>query len=151
MTIKKAGFAVLFAASLSACSRDATAPVQPAGAPLAAASANVSLDQPFELRVGRSATVAGEGLTVSFEAVPSDSRCPTGVQCVWAGNAVVQVVLSKDGKAFGAELNTNLEPTSVDYLNYNVRLVSLAPYPSANNSIPQSQYRATFVVTKTAP
>ena len=150
--MKRAVFAVIFAASLTACSQDATAPVQAPEAPLAAASANVSLDQPFELRVGRSATVAGEGLTVSFQAVPSDSRCPTGVQCVWAGNAVVQVVLSKDGKAFGAELNTSLEPTSVDYLNYNVALVSLAPYPTANGGpISQSQYRATFVVTKTAP
>ena len=101
--------------------------------------------------MGRSATVAGEGLTVSFEAVPSDSRCPTNVQCVWAGDAVVQVVLSKDGKAFGAELHTNLEPTSVDYLNYNVALVSLAPYPSSTSPIAKSQYRATFVVTRTAP
>ena len=149
--MKNAVLALLFAASLTACNQDTTAPAQASRAPLTAASANVTLDQPFELRVGRSATVAGEGLTVSFEAVPSDSRCPTGVQCVWAGNAVVQVVLSKDGKAFGAELNTNLEPTSVDYLNYNVALVSLAPYPTSSGSIPQSQYRATFVVTKTAP
>jgi hypothetical protein len=150
--MKRAVLAVLFAAGLTACSQDVTAPVQATAAPLAAASANVTLDQPFVLRVGQSATVAGEGLTVSFQGVPSDSRCPTGVQCVWAGNAVVQVVLSKDGKAFGAELNTNLEPTSVDYLNYNVALVSLAPYPtSKGGAISQSQYRATFVVTKTAP
>lgn len=149
--MKRAVFAVIFAASMTACGQETTAPVQAPEAPLAAASANVTLGQPFELRVGRTATVAGEGLTVSFQAVPSDSRCPTGVQCVWAGNAVVQVVLSKDGKAFGAELNTSMEPTSVDYLNYNVALVSLAPYPSSTSPIAQSQYRATFVVTKTAP
>jgi hypothetical protein len=149
--MKNAVFAVIFAASLTACGQETTAPVQAPESALAAASANVTLGQPFELRVGRSATVAGEGLTVSFQAVPSDSRCPTSVQCVWAGNAVVQVVLSKDGKAFGAELNTGLEPRSVDYLNYNVELVSLAPYPSSTNPIPQSQYRATFVVTTTAP
>jgi hypothetical protein len=150
--MKRAVFAILFAAGLTACNQDATAPVQVSEAPLAAASASVNLDQPFVLRVGRSATVAGEGLTVSFQAVPSDSRCPTGVQCVWAGNAVVQVVLSKDGKAFGAELNTSLEPTSVDYLDYNVALVSLDPYPTAGGgAIRQSQYRATFVVTRTAP
>ncbi len=148
--MKRAVFALLVAAGLTACNQDATSPAPEA--PLASASASVSLDQPFTLRVGRSATVAGEGLTISFEAVPSDSRCPTGVQCIWAGNAVVQVVLSKDGKAFGAELNTGQEPTSVDYLNYNVALVSLAPYPTANGGpIAQSQYRATFVVTKTAP
>lgn len=147
----RAAFALLVAAGLAACSQDATAPAQ-ASEPAFAAAANATLDQPFELRVGQSATVAGEGLTVSFQGVPSDSRCPTGVQCVWAGNAVVQVVLSKDGKAFGAELNTTLEPKSVDYLNYNVALVSLAPYPtSKGGAISQSQYRATFVVTKTAP
>jgi hypothetical protein len=149
--MKNAVFAVIFAASLTACGQETTAPVQAPESARAAASANVTLGQPFELRVGRSATVAGEGLTVSFQGVPSDSRCPTSVQCVWAGDAVVQVVLSKDGKAFGAELHTTLEPKSVDYLNYNVELVSLAPYPSSTNPIAQSQYRATFVVTKTAP
>lgn len=150
--MKNAVFAILFAASLAACGQEATAPVRAPETALAAASAGATVGQPFELRVGQSATVAGEGLTVSFQGVPSDSRCPTGVQCVWAGNAVVQVVLSKDGKAFGAELNTNLDPTSVDYLNYNVALVSLAPYPSSKGGpIAQSQYRATFVVTKTAP
>jgi hypothetical protein len=149
--MKRAVFAILCAAGLGACNENATAPAQAPEAPLAAASANVSLDQPFELRVGRSATVAGEGLTVSFQGVPSDSRCPTSVQCVWAGDAVVQVVLSKDGKAFGAELHTTLDPKSVDYLNYNVALVSLDPYPSSTTPIAQSQYRATFVVTKTAP
>ena len=85
--MKSAVFAILFAAGLTACSQDVTAPVRAPEAPLAAAGANVSLGQPFELRVGRSATVAGEGLTVSFEAVSSDSRCPTGVQCVWAPEA----------------------------------------------------------------
>ena len=146
--MKRAFFAVLFAAGLAACNQDATSPLQAPEAPRAAASANVSLDQPFELRVGRSATVTGEGLTVSFEAVPSDSRCPTGVQCVWAGNAVVQVVLSKDGKAFGAELNTNLDPRTGTYLDYQIELVALNPYPTSKGPIGQSQYRATFVVRK---
>ena len=145
--MKRAVFAILCVASLAACNENTTSPVQAPEAPRAAAAANATLDQPFELRVGQTATVAGQGLTVSFEAVPSDSRCPTGVQCVWAGNAVVQVVLAKDGKAAGFELNTNLEPKSANYLNYTIELVSLAPYPTAKNpSIPQSQYRATFVV-----
>lgn len=149
--MKKAVLAVLCAAGLAACSRESTAPAQAPGPPVAAASATVSLDQPFELGVGRSATVAGEGVTVRFEGVPSDSRCPTGVQCVWAGDALVHAVLSKDRKAFGAELHTTLDPRSVDYLTYNVALVSLAPYPSTSGSISQSQYRATFVVTRKAP
>ena len=141
----------IFCVALAACEgQNATAPFDTASSALNS-SAGVALDQQFELRVGQTATIAGEGLTVEFQAVPEDSRCPTGVQCVWAGNARVQVVLAKGGKAAGVELNTNLEPKSADYLEYNIELVSLAPYPTAKNpSIPQSQYRATFVVRKQA-
>ncbi len=150
--MKRSLFAIAMVALAACDGKDITAPVEAPDAPLAAASSNVQLGQQFELRVGGSATVSGENLTVSFQGVPSDSRCHTGVQCVWAGNAVVQVVLSQGGKAAGLELNTNLEPKTGTYLNYEIELVSLAPYPSAKSgAISQSQYRATFVVTKTAP
>lgn len=137
---------------LAACgAQDVTAPVQAPEVASAAASSSVSLDTPFQLRTGQTAVVAGEGLSVTFDAVPEDSRCPTGVQCVWAGNAQVQVILSKDGKAAGVVLNTNLEPKTATYLNYTIELVSLDPYPTAKGGpIAQSQYRATFIVRKTA-
>ena len=144
--MKRTVFAIFAALGLAACSESATTPLQAPEAAALSASASATLGQPFELRVGKSATIAGEGLTISFEGVPSDSRCPTSVQCVWAGNAVVQVVASKDGKAAGFELNTNLEPKTATYLTYTIELVSLEPYPTSTNSIPQSQYRATFVV-----
>ena len=148
--MKRSLFAIAMVALAACDGKDITAPVEAPDAPLAAGSSNVQLGQQFELRVGGSATVSGENLTVSFQGVPSDSRCPTGVQCVWAGNAVVQVVLSQGGKAAGLELNTNLEPKTGTYLNYEIELVSLAPYPSAKGgAISQSQYRATFVVRKT--
>ena len=144
--MKQAVFAILFAAGLGAC-----APNAPASTPEAPA-AGASLDQPFALRVGQRATVAGAGVNVRFEEVASDSRCPSDVQCVWAGNAVVRAVLSQDRKAFGAELNTGTEPRSVRYLDYDVALVSLAPQPAAQGSaIPPSQYVATFRVTRAAP
>lgn len=147
----RAAFAVLLAALLPACNQGPGAAVQGPGTP-GAVNADASLDAPFVLRAGERAIVAGEGLTVSFQGVPTDSRCPTGVQCVWAGNAVVRAVLSRDGKAFGAELNTTLEPRSVGYLDYDVALVSLVPAPvNEGGAIPQSQYRATFMVTRTAP
>ena len=150
--MKRSIFAIAFFA-LAACNgTDATAPqLAPESPATAAASRTATLDQPFELRVGQQVTIAGEALTVSFEGVPSDSRCPTGVQCIWAGDATVQVVLSKDGKAAGFELHTNLEPRTATYLNYTIELVSLAPYPTAKGGpIAQSQYRATFIVRKTA-
>ena len=143
--MKQALLAVLFAAGLAACAPGAPSPETPAPA------ADVRLDQPFELRMGQRATVAGEGVTVRFDTVASDSRCPSGVQCVWAGNALVRAVLSKDRKAFGAELNTTLEPKSVRWLDYDVALVSLAPQPAREGAVPPSQYVATCRVTRAAP
>jgi hypothetical protein len=146
--MKRSLFAIALAALAACDGSDVTAPTAAPDAPLAAASGSVQLGQQFELRVGGQATISGEALTVSFQGVPSDSRCPTGVQCVWAGNAVVQVVLSQGGKAAGLELNTGIEPRTGTYLNYEIELVSLAPYPSSKGPISQSQYRATFVVRK---
>lgn len=146
--MKRAIFSILFAAGLGACTPNAPASTPDGSAP----AASVSLDQPFALRVGQRATVAGANVNLRFEEVASDSRCPSGVQCVWAGNAVVRAVLSQDRKAFGAELNTTLEPRSVRYLDYTVSLVSLTPQPAAQGSaIAPSEYVATFQVTRATP
>ena len=144
--MKHAFFAILLAAAgLGACSPNAAQTPAPQ-----APAAGAALDQPFTLRVGGRATVTGADVTVRFESVASDSRCPTGVQCVWAGNAVVRAVLSQGSKAFGAELNTTLEPRSVPYLDYTVALVSLTPQPAQGSAIDPSQYEATFLVTRAA-
>lgn len=151
--MKRAGFSVLLAVVLAACGQDATSPTESLGVVNAPSSARVLLDYPFELAVGRSAKIIGHGLTVTFQGVRSDSRCPTGVECVSTGNAVVQVVLAEDGTAAaGAELSTGQDPTSVNHLNYNVTLVGLEPSPTpAGGAIKQANYRATFWVSRTTP
>lgn len=51
------------------------------------------------MKVGESVSVAGAGLSVTFTALVSDSRCPPGVQCIQAGNAVITVALARPGSA----------------------------------------------------
>ena len=51
----------------------------------------VAADQAFGLQVGESVQLAGDGLQVGFDSVVSDSRCPKGVQCIRAGEAVVRL------------------------------------------------------------
>ena len=148
--LKRPLIAALAVAALAACS-PSSEPLTASDSASLSRTVDAALDQPFELKVGQSATLAGEGLTLSFEAVAEDSRCPTGVQCVWEGNAKVLAVASKDGKAAGLELNTALEPRTATYLDYTIELVSLEPHPDAQGgAIPQNRYRATFVVRKTA-
>jgi hypothetical protein len=141
--LKTLGITALAAAALAGCT-PAPSP-EPDPAPTVAAT----LGQPFELRPGQRAVIAGEELTVRFTEVAGDSRCPTGAQCIQAGNAVVRAVLSRGGKGMGTELSTDQEPRSTPYLTYTVELVSLAPRATARGGAVQpSRYRAAFVVRR---
>ena len=46
-------------------------------------------DEPFSLAVGETVTADGTDLSLTFAAVPRDSRCPRDVTCIVAGEAVV--------------------------------------------------------------
>ena len=85
-----------------------------------------SLGYPFRISVGETVTFDGEILTVTYERLVEDSRCPEDVQCVWAGNGRILLGLAKAGSdGVGLELNTMLEPRSGRYLEYSVSLVTL--------------------------
>ena len=53
--------------------------------------------QPFELRPGDTATLAGGG-TLRYERLVNDSRCRPDVQCIWAGDAEVAFAWTPPGK-----------------------------------------------------
>jgi hypothetical protein len=108
-----------------------------------------ALGQEFELKVGQQVSIKREGLRVSFQAVAEDSRCPQGVTCVWAGNGKVALKLSKIGKrAATMSLNTGLDPKQDTYRGYDVKLVSLNPYPKKDSPIKKWDYVATLIVSR---
>jgi hypothetical protein len=108
------------------------------------------LGQEVALKPGESVTIAGEGLRLVFRGVPTDSRCPTGVTCVWAGDAVVQLSAHKPPNPQAtAELHTDLAAQrETTYAGYRVRLVGLAPYPAGETPIDPRAYVATVVVSR---
>lgn len=109
----------------------------------------IVLDQELKLKIGESGKAAGEGLEVEFDSVADDSRCPRGVTCVWAGNAKVLLKVKKDaGKAADVELNTNINPRTSRYQDYELTLKELKPYPEANSPIKSSEYEVTLTVRK---
>jgi hypothetical protein len=57
----------------------------------------VALGETFSVKVGESVSVTGAGLSVMFTALVSDSRCPRGMQCIQAGNAVITVAVTRPG------------------------------------------------------
>lgn len=109
----------------------------------------IVLEQEFKLKIGESAKASREGLKVEFDSVPEDSRCPKGVTCVWAGNAKILLKVKKDtANPANVELNTNINPKTFRYLEYELSLKELKPYPESNATITSSDYEVTLTVHK---
>ncbi len=98
----------------------------------------------------------GSEIVVRVDSI-QDSRCPTGVTCVWAGQAKVKLLLSKDTDSTSARLflgpdpgNSNRRPdsTTVSLKSemYKVILREVNPYPSS--TIPSQSQTAIVQVTK---
>ena len=104
----------------------------------------------FDLSPG-SSTKMSNGLTLTFNAVTEDSRCPIGVFCIVAGDATVMVTLSQHGADSLRELHTNRDPSEVGFSSSVVKLLSLAPLPTADHPVAAKDYVATFRVDPLTP
>ncbi len=111
-------------------------------------------DTTVGLRVGEEQPVQGTSVSVSFTLVDGDSRCPTDVTCVWAGNAVTVLgVRSGSGPTSPYRLNTTLDPKKVQPAgqSFEIRLDSLQPSPKSGQPIPQSRYVAFLTILRRPP
>jgi hypothetical protein len=108
------------------------------------------MQQEFDVGPGRHVTIKEAGLTITFVELVEDSRCPEGVDCIWAGNGEVTLLVKKRGlyKSVLFELNTTSEPKSFTYQGYEIALVKLAPYPKINVKINKGEYVATLLVKR---
>lgn len=106
----------------------------------------VPKNEPFDLRIGESALTTDD-IRIKFDTVRSDSRCPSDVNCVRAGEAVIALSLSKEGEIpVGRELDTTPARSSTTFLNFTITLSQLQPYPRSDRQIRPEDYIATFVV-----
>lgn len=122
-------------------------PSQPGSAGAVSTGIQVPLGREFDLGVEQEARVQGTPVTIRFVGVAEDSRCPADVQCVWAGNAAARLVLSSSaGPSTDAALNTTLEPRTVIFSGYRVRVVGVRPAPRSGVSIPAGDYVVTLDV-----
>jgi hypothetical protein len=125
---------LLILASLAAACGDGNSPTAPS-----------SLPATLTLTPGQQANAGG--LTIFFERVVADSRCPTNVTCIQAGDATLALNLSLGGVGTKYEL-TAVDPATrtVIYDDYKVEIAGLQPYPVSYEAIPQASYRATITV-----
>jgi hypothetical protein len=98
----------------------------------------------FTLAPGETAAVRETDARLTFKRVTEDSRCPVDVSCVWAGDAKIEVTISRNGPADETRILSINHETTVG--NLRIRFVSLAPVPrQADASVPR-KYIAEFVV-----
>jgi hypothetical protein len=103
--------------------------------------------QEFSLKIGESALARHDpGLRIGFENVTTDSRCPKGLQCVWAGDVSLTVWLQRGLEPRQTfELNGPAGKVQVLYaFNHRLHLLRLEPYPLAGRPIAAEDYVATL-------
>jgi hypothetical protein len=123
----------IWAVALAACGRDGSA---------------ATLNAPIQLTPGQSAVYDAANLAVKFVAIESDSRCPSDVACVWAGEVVVKLAVRKDRRTqeLAVKGNQNLP---VD--GFVVSVLEVLPPPKSTQRIAPADYRVTLKVAQQTP
>ena len=111
------------------------------------------LGESFSLAVGQSASIDGEDLTIEFIDVIADSRCPSGVECIWQGEVACLVEITYSGTGQQKVLTypgLTQEPSEAQFGSYQFTF-SVEPYPEADKEIEKSEYRLNLLITKAPP
>ena len=125
---------VLLALGVAACDESVTGPTVP-------------LNREFELAPGQTAVVEDVSLSVRFNGVTGDSRCPADAVCILGGDAIVHVTATSRQASRDYELHTgDMRPVQHDGLT--IALVQLQPYPFSARTIAPGDYRATLKVSR---
>lgn len=116
-------------------------------------------DQDFRLVMGEKAMVTaadGTSMEIRFVRVVGDSRCPRGVECIWEGEAEVELEIHREDRG-GADTTVTVHTASSRNRNFEpipggwVELMSLSPYPADGIDLDPSEYVATLRVTADEP
>lgn len=110
------------------------------------------LNEPFNLKVNQTASIASENIEIKLINVSEDSRCPVGVQCIWQGQVTVNLNLIKNNNTVenfnltNRSGDENLASKLVD--GYQIKVVKVEPYPTNLKKLSPSDYNVTLEISK---
>jgi len=103
------------------------------------------------LAVGQDTVVDG-ALRIGFTGVIADSRCPSSVVCIWAGDGEIEIGAGLGrGASHPYRLHTMLDPRQVDLAGYRIILDELMPYPDVPGAVAPDAYVIRLKVGRLAP
>lgn len=109
-------------------------------------STEPQLGDNIDIRLGTTIDIPDDSTRVTFTDVTSDSRCPTGAQCVWAGEAVVLFTVGSNQQV-SLTLGTDASKATVIVRDKQFTIVALKPQPKVNETIAKGDYVATIRFT----
>lgn len=110
---------------------------QPSAATPSKMPADVTLSMGQEGRI--------DDLLLTWKEPIEDSRCPTGAQCIWAGEARAKVSLTSGKKT--ETISMILGRGEAVFGKYKISIVAVTPHPEASGKISQDKYLVTFHVS----
>ena len=125
---------VLCLAVAVGCDENLTGPTQPLGAE-------------FVLAPGEAMAIEGASLSVRFNRVTGDNRCPADAVCVLGGSADINITVTSGPSSRELVLRTgDMQPVRHD--GFTIALVQVQPYPFSARSIAPDEYRVTLRVSR---
>lgn len=91
---------------------------------------------------GETALISSDKLYIKFDSIISDSRCPTGVVCVWAGEAKAKIQMKLNGQISDIVLTDNGGTDGMSQSTFGSYKLSfqIKPYPRADVTTAASDY-----------
>lgn len=84
-----------------------------------------------------------------LDSVYNDSRCHKGYECVWEGDALAAFTLIQNGVKTHFDLHANQKFKTDTVINgTSIKLIAIAPYPVARESINPKDYSVDIIFNK---
>lgn len=100
----------------------------------------------IDFKLDRTIRYEDAPISLRFDAIVEDSRCPSSTDCVWAGRFIANMTMTReDGSTrnFMVQLD---KPITV--FGYSVQLTDVRPYPTEGKTIPAKDYVITLAVER---
>lgn len=107
---------------------------------------SIALGTEVTLALGATALLQAEEVSIQFDGVTADSRCPQGITCVWAGEATVALTIRIDSQPAIRQEVAGGKDTVVG--SYRVTVIEVLPQARESVRIAPEDYRATVKVQK---
>jgi hypothetical protein len=114
----------------------------------AAGEVKAAVNQEFRLAAGKTAIISGEDLKLKLEEVSSDSRCPQGVTCIWAGEAKCRMNVTHNQNASPLILIVSGSGENQVVFDGYTFVYNLEPYPQAGQEIDKNAYVLVMKITR---